>query len=81
MVPYANTSTYLNGIGQWVEESSSGSTWTAWQSPEELLEHASRFNIASVKRKPHVEEAMDCFQASFYGVGGATPEYHIVGHR
>jgi hypothetical protein len=72
MISYANASTYLKGIGKWIEDSSSGSAWTAWQSPEALNEHASRFNIAHVKRKPHVLEAMDCFQVSFYGVGAAA---------
>lgn len=82
LVPYANTTTYLNGIGQWVEDhSSSGSTWTAWQNPDVLIQHASRFNIASNMLKPHVEEAMNYFQASFYGIGGAGPEYHRAEHQ
>jgi hypothetical protein len=81
MVPYANTTTYLNGIGQWVDDhSSSAFAWTAWQNPDTLLQHASRCRVTSNMLKPHVEEAMNCFQASFYGVGGATSEYLVVEH-
>jgi len=80
MVPYQNAATYLSGIGHWANDHSiSGTTWTAWQNPIALLQHSSRFSAASIKMKPHVEEAMDCFRASFYC--GAAAEHHVVEHR
>jgi hypothetical protein len=82
MVSYADTTTYLNGIGQWVEDQSSlASTWTAWQDPDVLLQHASRCRVASTTLKPHVEEAMNYFHATFYSAGGGTPGYQTVEHR
>lgn len=76
MVPYPNASANLYGIGHWVDDHlSSGTTWTAWQNPNVLLEHAFAFSAASIKKKPHVEEAMDCFRSSFYGVRASSAEY------
>jgi hypothetical protein len=77
MCPYPNASTYLYGIGHWLEDySRTGSTWTAWQEPNVLLQHAFTLISASIKKKPHVEEAMNRFQTSFYGA--RAPEYHPV---
>lgn len=77
MFPYPNASTYLYGIGHWLEDDSrTGSTWTAWQDPNVLLQHAFALSSASIKKKPHVEEAMNCFQTSFYGARAS--EYHTV---
>ncbi len=80
MCPYPDASRYLYGIGHWLEDcSSSGSTWTAWQDPNVLLRHAFTLSSASIKKKPHVEEAMSRFQTSFYGVWAY--EYHTVDKR
>jgi len=77
MFPYPNASTYLYGIGHWLEDDSiTGSTWTAWQGSNLLLQHTFTLSSASVKKKPHVEEAMNRFQTSFYGV--KAPKYHTV---
>jgi hypothetical protein len=77
MFPYTDASTYLYGIGHWLEDySRTGSTWTAWQDPNVLLQHAFALSSASIKKKPHVEEAMNRFQTSFYGVKAS--EYHTV---
>jgi hypothetical protein len=63
------------------DDSKSGTTWTAWQNPHALLQHASKLKVASIKMKPHVEEAMNCFQASFYDVTCDAPEHYIGEHR
>jgi hypothetical protein len=77
MFPYPNASTYLYGIGHWLEDDSiTGSTWTAWQDSNLRLQHDFTLSSASVKKKPHVEEAMNRFQTSFYGV--RAPKYHTV---
>jgi hypothetical protein len=74
--PYPDASTYLYGIGHWVEDfSRTGSTWTAWQDPN-VLHHAFMLSSTSIKKKPHVEEAMNRFQTSFYGLRAS--EYHTV---
>ncbi|KAE9380451.1 hypothetical protein N431DRAFT_552606 [Stipitochalara longipes BDJ] len=79
--PSANPSTYLSGIGHWVDDrTSSESARTAWHNPNFLLQHASRFKATPLAMKPHVEEAIDCFRASFYGAGGAAEEHYIVEH-
>lgn len=75
--PYPDASTYLYGVGHWVEDiSRTGSTWTAWQDPNVLLQHAFTLSSASIKKKPHVEEAMNRFQTSFHGLRAS--EYHTV---
>ncbi len=77
MCPYPDASMYLYGIGHWLEDDSrTGSTWTVWQDSNILLQHSFTLSSASIKKKPHVEEAMNRFQTSFYGV--STPEYHTV---
>ena len=77
MFPCPDVSMCLYGIGHWLEDHSrSGTTWTAWQDPNVLLQHAFTFSATSIKKKPHVEEAMDRFQTSFYSV--RAPEYHTV---
>jgi hypothetical protein len=77
MFPYPDASIYLYGIGHWLEDDSrTGSTWTAWQGSNLLLQHAFTLGSASVKKKPHVEEAMNRFQTSFYG--SRAPKYHTV---
>lgn len=82
VVPYQNPATYLSCIGHWVEDhSSSGTTWTVRSNPNVLLQHACRFNAASVEMKPHIEEAMACFQVSFYGARGVPTKHQFVEHR
>jgi hypothetical protein len=77
MFPYPEASTYLYGIGHWLEdESRTGSTWKVWQDPNILLQHSFTLSSASIKKKPHIEEAMNRFQTSFYGF--RAPEYHTV---
>ena len=72
MFSYPEASTYLYGIGHLLEDDSrTGSTWTVWQDPNILLQSS-----ASIKKKPHVEEAMNRFQTSFYGARAA--KYHTV---
>jgi hypothetical protein len=76
MIPYPNKATNLYGIGHWVDDHlSSGTTWTAWQNPNVFLQHAFAFSATSIKKKPHVEEAMDCFRSSFYDVRASTTEH------
>jgi hypothetical protein len=58
------------------DKSSSESSWTTWHNPNVLLQHASKFKVAPLVMKPHVEEAMTRFRVSFYDARGTAEEHY-----